>query len=725
MATVDESLSQGDAPDITQRLIDEQETYRRATLVEKAEKLRRLDEEFALWDDLLTLSDAFTFDREDGKLTPGPRMQFYGFAAAFNMGLIRPSATACAYITLQQLRIIRAFSRAFCLLNPYWWAIEHNRKTYVIGDGHQYAFDAQKGKVVSDSEIADVERIVKRTCDWNEWPLLQAEMQRRADRDGEWFLQIETDTNEEGKRVLDLSFIEPLLVWDPPEKSAAQDVWFGCQFRKNKYKRAIGYYIRPTDYLGGTNGIDTAAWRQMHTRKEILHRKYNVDISSPRGIPTTYSIFPRLDQGLKTLTSMGRLVDFRAKIGLIRRHLNATLSSVNAYLGQKRGDNSSAAGPMRNLEMLPYGAVIDTNDATQYDFPTQNLEVDKMMWAVRGELQCAAAATGLLDAMISADNSQNSFASGMISEGPVDKTMRYLQGEVKRNSHLILVRAIQLAIEDDELPGDILERLKIEHIAPLVIARNRIQEVQADQLLVQSKAMSPQTMGLRHNVDPNVEIPKIKQHEKDFPPLDTKAAGGPVGNRQMAGRQKVTARPFRADDEPAPRAHPQRSQEGLEEAADSHYSQDKPAGEDWAMVAKILPDGWAERTKGEILALATENLAAAEYAPGAQGYYMGDVDGQQVWSVDMTTFRVQYGIADILVAGNSALYDWIPADRIYVDRDFKPQAKGHCIYHEAIEARLMSFGWAYARAHRMAGAMELEWLLDDLRPELADLKPKE
>jgi capsid protein len=45
----------------------------------------------------------------------------------------------------------------------------------------------------------------------------------------------------------------------------------------------------------------------------------------------------------------------------------------------------------------------------------------------------------------------------------------------------------------------------IEGIPPSLAVRDRLKEAQADQILVRQGAMSPQTLALRHGLDPEKE----------------------------------------------------------------------------------------------------------------------------------------------------------------------------------------------------------------------------
>lgn len=728
MSTVEDSIQRGDPVETTQKLIDEEATRSRDALVAKARQLIELREQVGLWSDLLDMTDAFTFDKDDG-VRAGPRSFFYNMQAAYGMALVRPGFASCAYINWQQLRLIRAYSRAFSLLNPYWWAIQQNRASYVVENGHTYnVVPRNKDAHPTDSQLQDVQDVIDELTVSNDWANYQREKLRRGDRDGEFFLRYFPNaiTNDAGQRVLQVRFVEPLLVCDPPGIGPEGDCWFGIQFNGD-YENPTGYYVRPTDYLGADRDITASKWRKLITKDELQHRKYNVDKADPRGLPTTYAIAPRLEQAQRTLIAMGKLVHYREKIALIRKHINATLSTVQAFLGTKR--NSSSVESFRNIEDMPDAAIIDSSDQTNYEFPSQHVDTDKIVFAVKAELQSAAASLGMAEFMVSADSSTGSFAAVMVAESPSVKTFHRLQQAMIRDDQEVFKKAIELAIEDGRLSGDILKQVKILATPPRLLDRNRIQETQADDLLVKDGAMSRKTMMMRAGLNPSDEEREVEKERKQD--IDNQneimASGQPLSigaGRTQAGRQKVTGRPISAKDEPGVKANPQKAEEGLMES--EKETPDKPTQEDIAMAAQIIPDGWLERAKAEILGLAglsTLQREIQEYEPGIKGIYLGIVDGQQVWAVDMDAVMVKYNAPDFVVAGNSERWDFVPSDKILVDLSFNAADKAHDILHELIEQRLMRAGWAYARAHRYANlgpGCEMEWLLS-LRPELKAL----
>jgi len=147
-------------------------------------------------------------------------------------------------------------------------------------------------------------------------------------------------------------------------------------------------------------------------------------------------------------------------------------------------------------------------------------------------------------------------------------------------------------------------------------------------------------------------------------------------------------------------------------------------------MAKVwITDDWLKTTKAEILALPRmkepiDPETAIEYEPGVKGFYLGIVDGQKVWAVDMRAMAVKYRSPDTIVAGNSERWDFVPEDVIFVDWSFVAYDRQDDLLHETSEFFLMRDGkWSYSLAHKLANYFELQFLLE-LRPELTELVPK-
>ena len=100
---------------------------------------------------------------------------------------------------------------------------------------------------------------------------------------------------------------------------------------------------------------------------------------------------------------------------------------------------------MRTAGQYPYAAIIDTSDATEYQFPSGTTPVDKNVAAIQAELRACAAALAMPEYMLSGDASNANFSSTMVAEGPAVKTFEEMQADLIEADVEIMERQLQIA----------------------------------------------------------------------------------------------------------------------------------------------------------------------------------------------------------------------------------------------------------------------------------------
>ena len=126
------------------------------------------------------------------------------------------------------------------------------------------------------------------------------------------------------------------------------------------------------------------------------------------------------------------------------------------------------------------------------------------MAAIQAELRACAAALAMPEYMLSGDASNANFSSTMVAEGPAVKTFEEMQADLIEADVEIMERQLQIAAGAGLIAGagegDILEKVKVEAEPPIIKSENRLQEAQADQILLQAQVMSRETMAARHGL---------------------------------------------------------------------------------------------------------------------------------------------------------------------------------------------------------------------------------
>ena len=479
---------------------------------EMSRALRQLDlleDDCDMFDRLVDMSDIGTFgDELSGPAAPGLPDATLGASRAY----LYPSATSVAYINETEFRWIRARSRAFLAVNPYAAGAVRNRVAYTVGNGHTYDVVSRQGTPVNRSDrsdqsdqtaaqrLADCRAVLDEFCRINRWPQRQKETVRRLDRDGERFLRFFPDV-EQG--VLRVRFIEPLEIQNPPGASAAEGWFFGIRFARHAggldMETPLEYAIVDINPQGSVTDV-----REKVPAADVQRLTANVDLSSPRGLPVFYALQNHLTDAVRTLKATGRIVEFRARIAMIRRHVNATRDTLQQAIETTGGRDGENRPRVRTARMYPYAAIIDTSDATDYQFPSEAAPVDKNVAAIQAELRAAAAALGMPEYMLSGDASNANYSSTMVAEGPAVKTFEEMQAALIEADVEVMERALVVAAAAGRIAGasadDVLDLVSVQAEPPLIKSENRLQEVQADQILLSCGVMSRATFAARHGL---------------------------------------------------------------------------------------------------------------------------------------------------------------------------------------------------------------------------------
>ena len=92
--------------------------------------------------------------------------------------------------------------------------------------------------------------------------------------------------------------------------------------------------------------------------------------------------------------------------------------------------------------------------------------------------------------MLTSDASNANYTSTMVAEGPAVKMFDRLQHDMIEDDLELLWRVVRHAVDAGRLPAEALAAVDIRGIAPTLAVRDRLQDAQADQILVRNGAMS-------------------------------------------------------------------------------------------------------------------------------------------------------------------------------------------------------------------------------------------
>ncbi len=411
---------------------------------------------------------------------------------------------------------IRCRMRDLAERNEFAICGHENRVNYIVGTGHAYTVTKKPElKEVADETLADVQAVIDRFTKENKWAKRQQEIVWRKDRDGECFLRFFPDStpDDEGVATADLRirFVEPGQVSTPPDKQADNQT-FGIVTDLDDVETVEGYYI---------DG-------ELVPADEIQHRKENVDANVKRGMPLFYPVEKNLRRTEKVLRNMTVVASIQSAIALIRKHDGAgagEAATTNWVQGHANYSQTHGTQPTTYHEKFAAGTILDAPSNTEYDFPTAAIDSSKYVGIIQAELRAIACRLVMPEFMLTSDASNANYSSTMVAEGPAVKMFERWQADMVEDDKEVMDRVLALAVEAQELTQEQVDQIDIDVTLPTLTTRDRLQETQADQIMVNGKAMSIPTWQQRNDLDPEHETELIDaQTEKNMANMD--AFGG-------------------------------------------------------------------------------------------------------------------------------------------------------------------------------------------------------
>ena len=435
---------------------------------------QRLLEAFdRLWDDFVDPEDAL-YDAS------GLRWSLLGAAAGHG-------AAAVPFTTESQLRDVRNQCRALAAGNEFAINGHENRISYIVGSGHAYRATAKKGQAASEDFLRAVQAVLDEFVKTNKWHQRQQEIVRRRDRDGEAFLRLFVAPDGTTR----VRFVEPEQVGTPPEAAADPSAGFGIRTDPEDVETVLGYYV-------DGRLVDASL---------IQHRKANVDANVKRGVPLFYPVRANLRRAEKLLRNMSVVAEIQSAIALIRKHASGTKSTVGQFVQDEADATVTHPGTGRASHFRRYGpgTILDAFAGTDYDFPASGINAASFVAVLQAELRAIASRLVMPEFMLTSDASNANYASTMVAEGPAVKMFQRLQHEMIEDDLEVMWCAVRAAVDAGRLAPEALTAVDIQGVPPTLAVRDRLKEAQADRILLAAGAMSPQTMAVRHGLDPDKE----------------------------------------------------------------------------------------------------------------------------------------------------------------------------------------------------------------------------
>lgn len=375
----------------------------------------------------------------------------------------------------------RKLSRLACLWNPHARNVIRNFVIFIVGKGFQYT-PYKKGSSIVDPQLIQQIKVIWDTFETkNNWPIRTKEIVRRFYRDGEVFLRYFST-----EKTLSVRFIDPDVVFDP----SGQVSW-GIETDPQDVETPTKYIVS----IDGTTSTNIPA-------EEIQHIKAE-DSDVKRGIPFLLPVLKRLRQYDAWIQDRITLNKIRSSIALIRKW-NAGPSTIKSFADANatRTDietHSEGQGQHRRQRFKP-GSVIDVPKGAEYQYLSPDVQAADVRYDGRSIILSIAAGVGQPEYMVNADASNANYSSTMVAESPAVRSFEDGQEIFSVELMKVWRRTIQHAVQIGELPQEALQYDVVVTGLPL-IARNHLQETQANQILFESKILSPQSWAAKEGIN--------------------------------------------------------------------------------------------------------------------------------------------------------------------------------------------------------------------------------
>lgn len=390
----------------------------------------------------------------------------------------------------ESLEDARQSCRQLALTNEFAICGHENRISYVVGTGHQISVEAAPGSEISPRNLACAQNWIDEFVLENDWFSRQQEILRRKDRDGEAFLRIFVDQDGQTR----VRFIEPEDVFTPedlrPETGSPSrnPVRFGVQTAPGDAESVQGFWV---------NG-------QFVPAREVQHRKANVDAAVPRGIPVFYPVRKNLHRAEKLLRNMSVVAEVQSAIAIIRKHQTGSRLGIENYAAsnadlQTRNYGSFSSQRANFYRQYTPGTILDTSAGVEYQFPVAAVDASRYILVLQAELRAIASLLCMPEFMLTSDASNANYSSTMIAEGPSVRMFERLQREMIREDSRLIKRVLLNGVSAGKLPDEILTGVRIHIVPPKLSVRDRLEEVKADQILVELGAMTVDELRTRYS----------------------------------------------------------------------------------------------------------------------------------------------------------------------------------------------------------------------------------
>lgn len=433
-------------------------------------------------------------------------------------GRLRP-----VFETETQLAAIRGQARLLALITPFTLGVIQNLTNYTFGPGFTYTVQAEPGEDVPSSLVRDVQRIVDRFLDDNDWAGdREREVLRRTVRDGECFLALYPQAD--GR--VQLRFVDPEQVTEPSDRRLLEDwlgtetpsSWtFGVHTDLNDVESIHGYHVRWNE-----SGSD---WDYLPADR-VEHLKLNVDRNVKRGLSDFYGVLQDLQREAKLRRNVAEGTALQAAIAWVQEMPPGTTEAAANSLVSSRSKGTVRNGPLlQHLNHYLPGTVLRLPNGSRYIHgPLGSERNANFLLIAQFLLRAIGIRWCLPEYMISGDAGNANYASTLVAESPFTKAREADQRFYARRFERLLWKAVSLAVRHGALAKHGISAAKVESLldirvdVPAVAVRDRLQDAQVRKVELDAGVLSRRTWSAETGRDFDAEQRNLSdesRHSRD------------------------------------------------------------------------------------------------------------------------------------------------------------------------------------------------------------------
>jgi capsid protein len=444
-------------------------------------------------------------------------------------------------ISSRDPRMLRRQAYRMWRTNPHARGIIRNFEKFIIGKEFELDFaDEIKGKWNEERTQLEVTtgeddppllyELWEDFADRNSFTNLAKEMVRRSFRDGGAFIRRFTH-----RGFTLLRFIEPERVMGPP---GALEGEVKLEDLTDDHKRLYGedggdLVGKPTLIRDGIEFLkeDPVFVVAYHVQrlpndpkpervpaKEVIHTKPFADANDPRGFFLLEVIMRHLNYYAQWEEYRLVLNKFRSAIVLVRK-IQGTATQARTLIDGRASPHPSPTGRVPqtssgNREAMPAsGTILSAGVGVDYEFKTPNLQAADAEHDGRRFLLSASAGTGLPEGMVTADWSNNNYASSVESRTPAVREWEDWQEFFEAPIKQIVRWVIEAGIETLGVPEDVDKTVTIQW--PPLVTKDAEKETNRNVILQEKGLLSDQTWSAREGLDYEEEQENLRSRREE------------------------------------------------------------------------------------------------------------------------------------------------------------------------------------------------------------------